>query len=60
MGKRVDRESLTNWQVFHRLWGKAVGTKDYDKNQWIALEKCVLESPIRDEKAEYRYDGRST
>lgn len=25
--------------LFHRLWGKAVGTGDYDKSEWVQLQK---------------------
>ncbi len=30
--------------LFHALWTKAVGTKDYVKNQWMDLEKRMLEA----------------
>lgn len=28
-------------ELFHRLWTKAVGTSDYEKNEWLALEKAL-------------------
>jgi hypothetical protein len=28
---------------FHTLWGKAVGTPDYDKNEWKLLQKLIDE-----------------
>ncbi len=28
--------------LFHRLWTKAVGTDDYDKSEWMALETALL------------------
>lgn len=27
--------------LFHALWGKAVGTPDYDKEQWLQLENVL-------------------
>jgi hypothetical protein len=31
--------------LFHELWTKAVGAKNYDKSQWLALEKHIPCSP---------------
>lgn len=30
------------WHLFHNLWTKAVGTPDYDKEQWIKLEGILV------------------
>jgi hypothetical protein len=27
--------------LFHRLWGKAVGTSEYDKKEWQELERLI-------------------
>ncbi len=29
-------------RLLHRLWTKAVGTPDYDKAEWLALERALL------------------
>jgi len=29
------------WNLFHALWSKAVGTSDYDKKQWLQLEREI-------------------
>lgn len=31
----------TPWEVLHRLWSKAVGTKSYVKTEWQRLERVV-------------------
>jgi len=28
--------------LFHRLWTKAVSTKNYDKREWMTLEKRIF------------------
>jgi len=33
---------LTDYHLFHRLWTKAVGSPDYCKPEWKALEKMIL------------------
>ena len=29
------------WELFHRLWAKAVDTPDYDKAEWRELERAI-------------------
>lgn len=29
-------------ELFHRLWTKAAGTADYEKAEWLALEKALV------------------
>lgn len=36
-----DWEELDAKELFHRLWGKAVGTTDYNKKQWCKMEEFV-------------------
>jgi hypothetical protein len=43
---------ITYWNLFHRLWTKAVDTHNYDKSQWLALERVLLSSQLRDEKVD--------
>jgi len=31
--------------LMHRLWTKAVGTKGYEKKEWIELERAIWETP---------------
>lgn len=35
------RKPLFDDTILHRLWTKAVGTPDYDKEEWMELEKLV-------------------
>ena len=35
-------ENLTAFNLFHRLWTKAVGTPNYLKIEWKAMERMVL------------------
>lgn len=53
MAQRERPKPKTYWELFHRLWTKAVGTDDYDKEQWKRLEKLMLQSPLREEKIEW-------
>lgn len=32
---------MTVEQMIHPLWTKAVGTPDYDKQQWLALQVAI-------------------
>lgn len=34
-------EILAIDHLFHKLWTKAVGTKDYNKTEWIELERGI-------------------
>jgi len=34
-------EPVTPWNLFHRLWTKAVGTEGYVKAEWQELEKVI-------------------
>lgn len=33
--------------LFHKLWDKAYSSKDYDKLQWMALQRSLLELGVR-------------
>jgi len=35
-------DSLTNFELFHRLWSKAVDSPGYDKREWVALEQRLI------------------
>jgi hypothetical protein len=35
----ADKQAL--WHIFHTLWGRAVGTADYDKKQWQELQRMI-------------------
>lgn len=39
-------------ESFHHLWIKAIGTKDYDKKEWMALEKALID--LCEQLNEYR------
>jgi hypothetical protein len=32
--------------LLHRLWTKAVGTRNYDKSEWTELERILVNAPI--------------
>ncbi len=38
----MSESNKTMWHLFHALWSKAVGTSDYDKKQWLELEREIL------------------
>ena len=38
---QVEQNQREMDQLLHRLWTKAVGTKDYDKKEWQALEQMI-------------------
>lgn len=40
----------TPWELFHRLWTKAVGTQRYDKTEWTYLEAALLTAGLGPEK----------
>ena len=35
---------VTILPLFHRLWGKAVGTRDYEKKEWQKLQRFLEEN----------------
>lgn len=37
------KKELSPSHLLHALWTKAVGTEDYDKEQWKALEKIIYQ-----------------
>lgn len=41
MGKELNKRREKTDNLFHRLWTKAVGTKDYDKKEWMELERRI-------------------
>ena len=32
--------------LMHRLWTKAVGTRGYEKKEWIELERAIWETSV--------------
>jgi len=34
--------ALSNFELFHRLWSKAVDSPCYNKQEWIAMEERLL------------------
>lgn len=47
------RKPLFDDTILHRLWTKAVGTPDYDKEEWMELEKLVHTGIITQLKNEH-------
>ena len=41
MEKGIDKRIEKTDNLLHRLWTKAVGTKDYDKSEWKELERRI-------------------
>lgn len=39
----IKEEFLKADLVFHRLWTKAVGTKDYNKKDWQLIARAMYE-----------------
>jgi molybdopterin-guanine dinucleotide biosynthesis protein len=37
-------KQISTWELFHRLWTKAVGQPDYKKPEWQELETRILRS----------------
>jgi hypothetical protein len=35
----LELQSISTNHLFHRLWTKSVGSSDYDKKEWVELEK---------------------
>lgn len=35
------QEEQDTWDLFHRLWSKAVGTQEYNKEEWKKLEAKI-------------------
>ena len=35
-----------NGWAFHRLWTRCVGTEDYNKQEWLAIEKQLTKAKI--------------
>lgn len=35
-----------NFDDFHRLWGAAAKTKNYDKGAWLSVERQLLEAGV--------------
>jgi hypothetical protein len=42
--------ALTNWELFHRLWSKAVDSPRYQKQEWRELESRLTSLGFLDEK----------
>jgi hypothetical protein len=42
---RISEFAILN-QLFHKLWTKAVGTDDYNKEEWMKLEKEILDYQV--------------
>lgn len=40
LNKKTEQDNM--WSVFHRLWSKAVDSDDYNKEEWLKLEKLIL------------------
>lgn len=38
-GERLDKEFV--WSLFHRCWGNASSSKEYDKSDWNALAEIL-------------------
>ena len=34
-----DLHALSNFELFHRLWSKAVDSPRYNKPEWLAMEE---------------------
>jgi hypothetical protein len=45
-------------ELFHKLWGKAVGTEDYDKKQWCELQAFINKWVAKDriEQTEHAHE----
>lgn len=39
---KLDGKDDTPFHLLHRLWTKAVGTPDYNKEEWRQMESCIL------------------
>ena len=48
--KEIYKEREKTDNLFHRLWTKAVGTKDYDKKEWQELERRIWKNVEVEEK----------
>jgi hypothetical protein len=42
--------ALTNWELFHRLWSKAVDSPRYQKQEWRELESRLASLGFLDDK----------
>jgi hypothetical protein len=39
-----DLHILSNFDLFHRLWSKAVDSPRYNKQEWMAMEERLLKA----------------
>jgi hypothetical protein len=43
-------KALTNFELFHRLWSKAVDSPRYQKLEWLELESRLASLRFLDDK----------